>query len=327
MLISKIKRSLSHRIKTGNFSTKIDDLKQIQAHIKRLAPAEGDRAYLEWYAGYVDFCIKRLRLARVFPTSIRSVLEGRGFERPIAPLINDNIARLKEIKLSAEKQHPWTHHQQMLRDSILTYLLSSLGEEDLYPLFGGVFSEGPYEYKSIKLEKGDIVIDAGACIGEFSALAGIKGCRAYAFEPTPSVVDNFLAKTAKLNPNITICKYALSDKKGELAFYQSYISSTVLRRGVGPTSGSIKVNAIDLDSFVHENNLERVDFIKADIEGSERYMLMGAKQVLRQYAPKLSICKYHLPDDPKVLCELILDANPNYIIEERWKKIYAYVPK
>ena len=55
-------------------------------------------------------------------------------------------------------------------------------------------------------------------------------------------------------------------------------------------------------------------------------MLMGAKQVLKEFAPKIAICKYHLPDDPQILRELILDGNPNYVIEERWKKIYAYVP-
>jgi len=54
-------------------------------------------------------------------------------------------------------------------------------------------------------------------------------------------------------------------------------------------------------------------------------MLVGARQVLKEYAPKISICTYHLPDDPKVLRELILDANPNYIIEERFEKMYAYV--
>ena len=82
-----------------------------------------------------------------------------------------------------------------------------------------------------------------------------------------------------------------------------------------------------MDTFVEENKLPSVDFIKADIEGAERYMLMGAKRVLKEFAPKIAICTYHLPDDPKVLRELILDANPNYIIEEKFKKMYAYVRK
>jgi hypothetical protein len=58
------------------------------------------------------------------------------------------------------------------------------------------------------------------------------------------------------------------------------------------------VPAITLDAFVERNNIERVDFIKADIEGAERNMLRGAKRILREFAPKLSICTYHLPDRP-----------------------------
>ena len=72
-------------------------------------------------------------------------------------------------------------------------------------------------------------------------------------------------------------------------------------------------------------HIPRVDFIKADIEGSERHMLMGARRVLKEFAPKLSLCTYHLPDDPQVMREIILDANPRYRIEERWKKMYAWV--
>jgi len=91
--------------------------------------------------------------------------------------------------------------------------------------------------------------------------------------------------------------------------------------------GFMKIMCTTLDSFVHENNIRGGIFIKADIEGAERNMLRGAKDVLKELAPKLSICTYHLPDDPKVLRELILEANPNYIIKERHKKMYAYVPK
>jgi len=91
-------------------------------------------------------------------------------------------------------------------------------------------------------------------------------------------------------------------------------------------NAAISVKCTKPDTFVHQNNIPRIDFIKADIEGAERYMLMGAKQVLKDFAPKLAICTYHLPDDPKVLRELILDANPDYVIEERWKKMYAHVP-
>ena len=102
-------------------------------------------------------------------------------------------------------------------------------------------------------------------------------------------------------------------------------SSTLIHERVNELDQTT-VPTITLDQFVHERNLARVDFIKADIEGAERLMLAGAQETLRRFAPKLAICTYHLPDDKEVLETLIKQANPDYIITHRWKKLYAYVP-
>jgi hypothetical protein len=34
-----------------------------------------------------------------------------------------------------------------------------------------------------------------------------------------------------------------------------------------------------------------------------------------------------LPDDKEVLEDIVKSANPNYVIEHRYKKMYGYVPK
>ena len=87
------------------------------------------------------------------------------------------------------------------------------------------------------------------------------------------------------------------------------------------------VQTIRLDDFVRDNNLPRVDFIKSDIEGFERHMLAGAQETLARFAPKLALCTYHLPDDPQVMADLILKANPNYNIVQKHHKLYASVPE
>jgi hypothetical protein len=95
------------------------------------------------------------------------------------------------------------------------------------------------------------------------------------------------------------------------------------RKKKGNTSEKISITT--LDKFVEENKLERVDFIKADIEGAERDMLKGATNVLKTFAPKLAICTYHLPDDPEVLERIIREANSAYTVVHLRHKLFATV--
>ncbi|MDD5638790.1 MAG: FkbM family methyltransferase [Candidatus Pacebacteria bacterium] len=190
--------------------------------------------------------------------------------------------------------------------------------------------EGPYLYKNIQIEQGDIVIDAGANFGLFSALASSLGAIVYAFEPVKSTREKYLEKTAQLNENINIIPLALSNTigniliKGESSLGASIVEN--LNKKQGDLINEI-VPTITLDDWVKQNNISKIDFIKADIEGAERLMLEGAQWVLKNHAPKLAICTYHLPDDKKVLADLILKANPNYKIIYKWKKLYAHVEK
>ncbi|MDR1650077.1 MAG: FkbM family methyltransferase, partial [Synergistaceae bacterium] len=168
--------------------------------------------------------------------------------------------------------------------------------------------------------------DAGSWIGDFAAYASVKGAVTYAFEPAGPTFE-YLLKTAELNKNIYPVKKGLGDRKTSVAFHgqDCGMGNRIVSEPIDPTDQVIETTT--LDAFVEENGLERVDFIKSDIEGYERHMLKGARETLRRFAPKLAICTYHLPDDPEVLAALIKEANPAYRIAQKSKKLFASVPE
>ncbi len=224
---------------------------------------------------------------------------------------------------------PQKNDRQFFRNELFDLILPYLAD---YPQVSNIpFHEGPYEYNDVYLGDKDIVLDLGANVGMFSAFASAKGCKVYAFEPTKDTIARYLNITSLLNPNIEIVNMAVSDKSHiQVPFSIDTENSacngiTEISDNVfGHNEKSTTVETITIDDFVKENNLNKVDFIKADIEGAERMMLVGAKNTLKEFEPNLSICYYHCLDDYKVLRDLILDANNNYEIATRYKKIYAH---
>lgn len=207
-------------------------------------------------------------------------------------------------------------------------LFSQIGDLVLPNVYNNwnVVVEGPYDFGKVNLFPGDIVLDCGANMGTFSVYAASIGCTCHAFEPTPELQPILAEHSRMNNGRIIHIPSAVADMEGTAEFYIDPYSTggnSILDRV--KTSATITVSKTTIDAYVRRNDLAKVDFIKADIEGAERLMLMGAQWTLRTFAPKLSLCTYHLPDDKDVLTELILRANPNYKIEYHWQKLYAWV--
>ena len=193
--------------------------------------------------------------------------------------------------------------------------------------------EGPYELPNVSVDEDDVVFDLGSNVGLFAAAVAGRCKKIYAFEPLREAYK-YISELAEICPNIELCKYAVGDYTGKAEFFDSddlgLGSGKLAQSHFNNSNVNDKRNMVDIitiDDFVEKNNVERVDYIKADIEGAERDMLRGAMKTLRKFAPKISICEYHLKDDPEVLESLILEANPNYIVSHKYMKIYAYVPK
>src|SRR5438034_846183 len=82
-------------------------------------------------------------------------------------------------------------------------------------------------------------------------------------------------------------------------------------RGIKRT---VKVPLTTIDILVQELHLDRVDFIKMDIEGSEKPALRGAAQTIKKFSPRMAIASEHLPDDPTRIPETVNTIRPGYKI-------------
>ena len=108
-------------------------------------------------------------------------------------------------------------------------------------------------------------------------------------------------------------------KEAELEFVRSTSNSAAnsFIRQANDFSVIKKVPVRPLDTILEQLGVRGVDFIKMDIEGSERFALQGSKETLQRYGPHLAICSYHLPDDALAIPQAIQQVRPGYQVTRR----------
>lgn len=147
-----------------------------------------------------------------------------------------------------------------------------------------------------ELSVGDVCLDIGANIGYYAMLerktVGKEG-RVVAVEP---VTSNFLClkKNIRLNGfnDITAVQLALLDKDREVDMLVDQRSNlcSVANYDVDLSAHNvIKVQARTLDSFVKEQELDQLDFVRMDTEGCETLIYAGGRRTLRRLKPQLFV--------------------------------------
>jgi FkbM family methyltransferase len=152
--------------------------------------------------------------------------------------------------------------------------------------------EGYEEIREIKED--DIVIDAGAYPGEFTVYAARKGSKVIALEPDDDNAAD-LEDNLDLNDveNVVVRSEGLSDNIGEIRMTGEKFTSEINQKG------EKLVDITTLDSLVAELELEKLDFVKMDIEGAEIMALDGGEETMARFSPFFSIASYHQVDDEK----------------------------
>ncbi|MCR5261552.1 MAG: FkbM family methyltransferase [Candidatus Gastranaerophilales bacterium] len=178
------------------------------------------------------------------------------------------------------------------------------------------FVQEQYKYKHVvEAQEGDVALDAGACYGDTALYFSekTKGAKVYSFEFIPENLEMF-RKNIELNPqykdNIELVQRPIGSVSGNKLYAVPNGPGTNLTDK--KTDNAIELETITIDDFVAQNNIEKIDFIKMDIEGSEEDALKGAKKTISKFKPKLAICAYHKKDDLCILPQLIKSIVPEY---------------
>ncbi len=133
-----------------------------------------------------------------------------------------------------------------------------------------------------KLDDIHVVFDVGA--RESIDYLKIKPNAIYhLFEPNPQAFEELKRKVEAISESrgmVIINNFGLGDKVEMLPYdryLQSFGGSEALPNGGGDTLLPIKT----LDSYITENNITRVDFLKIDAEGMDYKILQGGVEAIK----------------------------------------------
>ncbi|MFN8416980.1 MAG: FkbM family methyltransferase [Cytophagaceae bacterium] len=148
------------------------------------------------------------------------------------------------------------------------------------------------------ITEGSSVMDVGANIGAFSLQLAKKlsdkkiNTTIHAFEPNPYIYKRF-QNNLQLNPPlqsfVSIHPLALGSENGEASIVFTDNNSGGGQIHAKAENNSVPVQIKTLDSFVEENKIENISFIKIDVEGFEPFVLKGAQATILREKPKLYI--------------------------------------
>ena len=146
--------------------------------------------------------------------------------------------------------------------------------------------------------KGDTVIDIGANLGYYTCpladLVGEEG-RVYAVEPVP-VIFSVLKRNVGKRRNVELLNYALGEECRTIEMANDSVAAAGYF-GTGRnfvSEGELSKDAVKFSAQMQRGSelfggLEKIDFIKCDIEGYERVVLPELRPLIEKFHPTVLV--------------------------------------
>lgn len=202
----------------------------------------------------------------------------------------------------------------------------------------GIREEAATKIVQEELKPGMVVLDIGANLGYYalleSRLVGEKG-KVYAIEPVPDNIK-LLKKSIEENgyTNIETFQLAMGNSEGEQELQltsgtnwgtmmdMSNATEFYRNRLKKYATDKITVPTTTVDKFVEEHGIERLDFIRMDVEGFEIEVIEGMLKTLKSMPSMKLLVEFHYShfNDPHNVFEPVYKKlfgcgfNPKYVI-------------
>jgi FkbM family methyltransferase len=169
--------------------------------------------------------------------------------------------------------------------------------------------EHDFRNKYWNIKENDIVFDIGASYGSFSLTACAMGAVVYCFEPEKTVYLDLIE-------NISINNWSSKCFPMNIGMYDEKISVDMKTYAPHwPTwciSGDYSMDT--LDNIAEQTIVDKIDWIKIDVEGCEDKVLKGGQKSINKFRPKMIIeCHNFLDAELSNKVKALLN---NYSFEE-----------
>jgi FkbM family methyltransferase len=223
------------------------------------------------------------------------------------------LKSLKNFIWPASVEHKWAIHTKKVLSGKIKNEISIASSGDIYLKSGfgfdflvdmderhlkiDTFDDLKFKYflghLSARLPEEAVFLDIGAFMGGYSlAIAGyFPKSRIYSFEPVRSSFLNFIKNIVRnrFEKVITPFQLAISDKEGNVLMTSRQTTGNHILSKNERVNETETIPAIDLDTFLIKQQIEKVHFIKCDVEGHEMAVINGGMGMFVKQKPILYI--------------------------------------